>query len=396
MLPSPGINLEKHSINKSKIITECDLVQKHFGGSVLAITGSLGKTTVTSVLGNILKDQYETNVAAGGNIGTAMLELINRKSNPSKLVLEISSFQLEHNNFFAPDIAGMTNIYPNHLDRHGTIESYLEAKLNLFRFQQAYQKAILPMDLLHKFPSNFIRSKIQRIKSKITFIKNGPIENHEEDLSEEFDAKLIFTDENHIKIYDSKLQSQEKIFDLNNLPEEGFIENWLYVISALRNLNIEPTKKMLQKAYGKFSQDYGEHRLEFCGKINDVKILNDSKSTVIDSTISAIEKISCAPKSLILILGGLSKGTNRSQKIMEISKHPKIKLTICFGDERNSIPSDFAYKNLESAVKKALEEGKAGDAILFSPGGASFDLFKNYKERGMEFKKLVNAISPFP
>lgn len=370
ILPSPGIDLRPFVAFADKFICEVDIFQQFFTKPTIAITGTLGKTTVTYLLSQLLGQHVRT--ATGGNIGIGMLDLM-MKDDVDLAVLELSSFQLEHAKEYSPRLAIITNLYPNHLDRHGDIDSYRNAKLTMCMHQNKNQHALLPISFA-PYVQN-IQSKIAYFSlSKPTTLCNAPI---------------YCIESNAIVRYENGIQ--KKLIEINDLPQIGMLEHWLIMCAALDILHYSltlPKKITIDQTL--------EHRVEFCGSKNGISFYNDSKSTIMESTLAAVTRLQSQP--IILLIGGLSKGVNREPYIAQLKD--KIKYLICFGAEAAQLhamatPSNISSVScatLEDAVNHAYKIATPGDAILLSPGGSSFDLFKNYKERGEYFKKLIMPV----
>ncbi len=341
ILSSPGVDTRSYrSTYAGKWLSELDLFQQFFFKKIIAITGSVGKTTITHQLTHLLK-QAGWRVQAAGNIGLPCLELITRQSELDAVVLEVSSFQLEWCQSFAPDLALWTNFYPNHLDRHGSMDQYFSAKYNLIRHQGPNQRVIVPMDLLKKIQSFHPRSILHS--------------------------------------FDPQLPSLAL--------HSGFNANNILLEKALSILKVSLTKSAPLPAL--------EHRLEKVATINGVTFYNDSKSTTPTSTLAAVEQLEQKSSRILLLLGGLSKGIDRSELIKKL-KHKNI-LLLCFGAEAKELfhmcrlteITAFQAQSLKEAFNSALAHAKPDDITLLSPAGSSFDEFKNYEDRGRFFKELI-------
>ncbi|MBA3751854.1 UDP-N-acetylmuramoyl-L-alanine--D-glutamate ligase [Candidatus Dependentiae bacterium] len=378
IVASPGI-ARGPSFNTFKIKEELDLFCEAWSKPLITVTGSLGKTSTVELLSQLLK-KMSISVATGGNIGTGMLDLLVHQERSSYALLELSSFQLENTTHCAPDLALWTNFYPNHLDRHLTLEQYFLAKYNSIRYQKTTQKAVVPITLESRLrtytnrPLNFFSIEpfndrnLSRIRSDDTFYgKKGT----------EF-----------IKISDKK---EEVIALTRDLPALSFLENWLIILAAL---------DILSKRSGLpttlYDVNIPEHRLEKVAVLEGITFYNDSKSSIFEATYAAVGSLQ--PHPINLLLGGVSKGVARTELIHLLKN--KVKALYCFGTEALELHQaalkagieSRAYSSLDEAFKSCYAHATHGDSILLSPGGASFDLYKNYKERGSAFKELVNGI----
>jgi len=349
IVPSAGVDLRKYSFYKNKYVAELDFFQHFFNKPIIAVTGTLGKTTVATCLAKIL-ERAGDRVALGGNIGVGLCSLLNRQNDIDYAVVEVSSFQLELCKEFAPTVAVWTNFFPNHLDRHSSIEDYFQAKINIIKFQRKGDLSVVPSNLF------------QRIKS-------FALHDHAWNL-----VQPDIPDK-----WRSLIESQV-----------GIASNWLIICSTLKAMGIP--LDLLNKPLACSL----EHRIEYVATVNGRMFYNDSKSTVPEATLAAVERL--YPAQIILLLGGLSKGVCRLSLIKKLKN--RVKKVICFGAESQELAS-FCNQNqlvyavgdaLEEAVKIAYTEGLFGDLILLSPSGSSFDLFQNYQERGIRFKQIVSKL----
>ena len=320
-------------------------------------------------------------VRVGGNIGVGMLDLLAEHSN--LFVIELSSFQLEHCIHYAPDIAVITNLYPNHLDRHQTIERYFGAKYTMVTHQRADQIALLPLALIEH--CNAIVTKSIRY----FFSWDIPLKKQVDQLRPE--DKLFFVEDSTIIFQENN--ARQKIVTINEIPPISLQENWLILYSILYLMKI-PLKVVLDCKHNLLLP---EDRLEKVTTINEICFYNDSKSTTNQSTMAAVRALQGRP--IHLFLGGLSKGVDREPLITYLKD--RVVHVYCFGKEANDlyalcvahdIPS-CSSSTLEDAFKRCMQKIHPHDQVLFSPGGASYDLFKDYKERGHVFKQMVQGIA---
>jgi len=381
ILASPGIDVYPYKKYKHKWITELDLIQLNFHKPIIAITGTVGKTTVTHMLSQLLKNSG-LKVFTGGNIGTGMLELLNEKHKDNDCaILEASSFQLEQCKEFAPDVAIWTNFSSNHLDRHKTAEQYFQAKKKIFQRQKKEHHAILPLEVAHQ------KSTFGEIKSTLLFFSKM--------LKQSYSLFPLFTIKGgSVMRHNNKkkpLVCNKNIQEVfKSVTNASFEENGLIVAAAAQ---------ILEQLFGKtflFTQPVTPlppHRLEYVAAMNGVTFYNDSKSTTPTATVAAVQK--CSVKPILLLLGGLSKGADRAPMLKQIKS--QVKKIYAFGAERTKIQECCEQLNivcsslttLKKAFEQTLAEARPNDLVLLSPAGASFDLFNNYKERGDFFKKLV-------
>jgi UDP-N-acetylmuramoylalanine--D-glutamate ligase len=344
VFPSAGIDLRLYKLYKPKFLAELDLFQMYFKKPIIAITGTLGKTTVTTTLAQILKSAGKK-VVVGGNVGVGLCSLLCHDDDIDYAVVEVSSFQLELCKKFAPRFAVWTNFFPNHLDRHSSLQEYFLAKCKIVRCQRERDVACVPEVML------------SAIKNESLYLHRWRI------ISEEMPSE--------INPY---------------LPSFGLVDNWKTLAVILNELNLpfELLKNQREVSL--------EHRVEFVILVNGRSFYNDSKSTVPGATLSAIQRFT---QPVILLLGGLSKGISRKHMIEQLGGH--VKRVVAFGKEREELAQWCRHydilvdetPSMSEAVEKAYNESDVGDVILLSPSGSSFDLFKNYQERGALFKELV-------
>ncbi len=377
ILASPGVDLRPYASYRHKWLTELDIFCASFKKPIIAITGTVGKTTITHFLSHLL-GAYRT-IWTGGNIGTGMLDLLAQDhSKYDAALLELSSFQLEHCTTFAPDIALWTTFSPNHLDRHTTEQEYFNAKQQMLMLQNENHRALVPLSLKS--------SLSKEIKSTLHFFT--PVPPTKQELAT---TNSIFYLRDHAIIH-AYNNSTTTIGSLQDLPDLTYTDNWLAIISTLYLLNI-PLNNLSHQAQ---SLTLPEHRLERIATINGIDFYNDSKSTTPPSTLAAINKL--RKKPLLLLFGGLSKGIDRTPVIQNLGN--EVKKVYCFGREAYDLEAlckkfntpSMAFATLDQAFAQAVNDAREGDQILFSPAGASFDLFKNYKDRGEYFKSLVFAL----
>jgi len=384
ILASPGVDLRPYRHFKHKWLTELDMVQQSFDKPIVAITGSVGKTTVTHLLSQALKAQG-LHVWTGGNIGKGMLDLLTTKENIDIAVLEVSSFQLEHCTSFAPDLAIITNLHTNHLDRHGTTEKYFAAKTKIFQYQRADQQTLLPLNINKKITT------LKKLKSTVYFFEVDQFSILT--LKKRGAQETFFIRNQSVMRHRSGKEVSRSVDTIfQNLPCDTFAQNRLIVAIALDLIAKQRGLKKIKNITNVLSPL--PHRLEKVATAQGVDFYNDSKSTTPASTLAAIEQFNDRP--IHLLLGGLSKGTSWHELIKEI-KRPDIYL-YSFGKEATQIAKACHDNNLHCDVHQVLDKAFAAaynkispeDIVLLSPGGTSFDLFASYKERGNHFKKLVN------
>ncbi len=343
---------------------------------IIGITGSDGKTTTTTLIAKML--QHEGfNVHMGGNIGIPLFNKLPEIKPNDIVVVELSSFQLI-SMCKSPDVAIITNVSPNHLDIHKTMEEYLNAKLNIAIHQSSLNRIILNFDCEYsKIFKNKTRSQI------LEFSLNQKLKNG------------VFFENSTGNIYYSNKYKNELILNSNEIKllGEHNIQNYLTAIATVFDLVSIKTIKYIAKSFNGVS-----HRLELIKKYNEISWFNDSIATTPTRTIAALK---CFNENIILIAGGYDKNISFDKLALQIIK--KVKILILTGATANKIEfsvrncEDIAKNNLiiehainlDHAVKIADSLAKSGDVVLFSPASASFDSYKNFEERGQHFKSLV-------
>ncbi|GAV21773.1 UDP-N-acetylmuramoyl-L-alanine--D-glutamate ligase [Carboxydothermus pertinax] len=374
LVVSPGVPLTEEPIVYSyqegiPVLGEIELASSQINAPIIAVTGTNGKTTTTAWIGEILKTAGVKTLVAG-NIGYPLIEAV--YEDWEAVALEVSSFQLETIQNFKPKVAVILNLTPDHLDRHKTIEGYLKAKARIFINQDKSDITILNFDdplirsLGDKTPGRVMYFSRNTELNDGVFVKNG-------------------------KIVVKSLGEEYEIIEVKDLPLPGphNLENALAAIAASWSFGVE--RKNIQKGLKLFQGV--AHRLEKVAEINDVLFINDSKGTNPDSTIKALNSFD---RPIVLIAGGRNKGNSFFKLAREIKE--KARLVVLVGECREEIREalkSVGYdkyllaQDFEEAVTKAKELAKPGDVVLLSPAAASWDMFRNYEERGELFKKLV-------
>ncbi len=367
---SPGVPSETPFVleleNKGKrVISEIEFASKFIKGKIIGITGSNGKSTVTSMIYHILKEAGEK-VTIAGNIGVPLINFVEEKSD--YFVVELSSFQLEKIVDFKPFISVLLNITPDHLDRYKRFEDYAEAKFNLFKNQKSSDFAVLNKD------DDYIEKNKNRISASKIFFS---INDKKADVY--FDKEMVFF-------------KDEPIIKSDEIPLLGIhnIENTMASVAVAKVIGLK--NKIIKETIKSFKGL--EHRTELCGEIDGVKFINDSKATNIDATYKALLSFD---SPLILILGGKDKGGDFT-KLNELIKN-KVKKLILIGAAREKIKKqlskDIDYIEVESmkeAVYKGFDFAEKGDIVLLSPACASFDMYENFEKRGEDFKRIVKGL----
>lgn len=397
IIVSPGIDTKNYNEYRHKIICELDLFSANWDKPVIAITGTIGKTSIAHLISQLIKNTG-LSVATIGNIGTGMLDVVANKEAYDIAVLELSSFQLEFASNFSPNLAVWTNLYPNHLDRHETLDNYFNAKFNIIANQKQQDQALLPWNLKDKF-----LQKSELNNKALHFFCDKILSTQELNNLREQDT-VYYLDNNKIIKYHKNTCTN--ILDINNVSY-SFSVNWLILACILELLKISTNSINLLLDNPKVN--IPQHRLEYVDTINNIKFYNDSKATISQATVAAIEQLAKEKRNICLFLGGIIRWSSGANKLNDIvnfiaSIKNKVNTIICFGAESDLLYQACllnnlkAYKcqNLDTAFNTCISIIKPGDLVLLSPAGASYDLFKDYQERGNYFKLLINKFKNEP
>jgi len=374
---SPGVPVDAPPLAQAralgeKVIGEIELAAQFLPGPIVAITGSNGKTTTTTLTGEIMTAAGFTSLV-GGNIGTPAISLAERATPETVIVLEVSSFQLETIQTFRPKVAVVLNVTPDHLDRHRTFEAYVDAKARTFENQSPDDFAVLNAD------DPTCVAMASRTKAKVFWfsrqkeVKQGAWVH---------DGKILFRDG----------ATQHEVMQVSEIPLKGAhnLENVLAAVCAGALMGCAPEK--IRQAVRDFKAV--EHRLEFVATIRGVDYYNDSKATNVDATIKALESF---PANIHLILGGKDKGSDYT--VLNDLLRQRVKRVYTIGAAAAKIESQLKdvelvhAETLENALRKAHTAAQPGDVVLLAPACASFDQFKNYEHRGQAFKEIVRGLA---
>jgi len=375
---SPGVN-EKEKIYQSlsekgvEVIGEMELATRFVKAPIIAVSGTDGKTTTVTLLGEILERQFQDKVWVGGNIGRPVAELVLGEDQPEAVVLEVSSFQLAQAKIFHPKVGVMLNLAPDHFDRHPDFEDYYQAKSRLFMNQDENDAAVL------NFEDPAVRKMSEKIKSELIWFGAGIDKQHGAFLA---GKELVY--KNSRKEFKLSLQRW-------NLLGRHNLENLLGAAAAAGWFGAG--REAIQDALDNFKPP--EHRIEFAAEVAGVKYYDDSKATNPHSVAAALQSFS-AP--LILLLGG----RNKQMEFGSLSTliRARVKTVVCFGEAGDEIKAQLErtgivcqrVDKLRDAVALAAGRAEPGQVVLLSPGCASFDEFKDYKERGDVFKELARGL----
>ena len=374
---SPGVPVDAPPLVQARalgeaVIGEIELASQFLPGPVIAITGSNGKTTTTTLAGEIMVAAgFPTLV--GGNIGTPAISLAERAKSETVIVLEISSFQLETVKTFRPKVAVVLNVTPDHLDRHHTFEIYADAKARIFENQQGSDFAVLNAD------DPTCVAMAARTRAQVFWFSR---QKEVQQGAWVRDGNVVFRDGT----------GQKEILQVSEIPLKGAhnLENVLAAVCAAALMGCPPEK--IRQAVCAFKAV--EHRLEFVATIRGVDYYNDSKATNVDATIKALESF---PANIHLILGGKDKGSDYT--VLDDLLRQRVKRVYTIGAAATKIESQIKNvevvhaETLENAIRKANAVARPGDVVLLAPACASFDQFKSYEHRGKVFKEIVGTLA---
>jgi UDP-N-acetylmuramoylalanine--D-glutamate ligase len=355
-----------------EVIGEIELAYRFMKGRIVGITGSNGKTTTTTLIGELLKNGG-INTQVGGNIGTPLLSLAETSTADGWTVVELSSFQLETIKDFRANVAICLNVTPNHLDRYDSFTDYAAAKHRIFLNQTVDDLAVLNAD------DEITASWVTGLKATVTLVS----------VKRELDEGLFLRGRDLVCRSAGKekvLTTRDEIF-LRGLHN---VENILASLAAGLACGASPEsmRETIRNSKGV------EHRIEFVDEIKGVKFYNDSKATSVDATLKALEALGEGEGKIVLILGGRGKNAPYAPLIPLIEK--SVRKIIATGEDAENVASQLKgsadislTKTFEDAVRQGFEAAETGDSVLLAPACASFDMFRSFEERGTVFKSEV-------
>lgn len=352
---------------------EIELAYRCGAGKLYAITGTNGKTTTTALTGEIMKEYYKS-VFVVGNIGLPYTEYALDMTDESVTVAEVSSFQLETIHEFRPDVSAILNITPDHLNRHHTMECYIQTKARIAQNQTKDQVCVL------NYEDEYLRKIAENIPADVFWFS-----------SEHKLERGIWLEGEQIIYCDTERIPVCTIHDMKLLGKHNY-ENVMAAVAIAMHAGVP--MECIRKAVKNFNAV--EHRIEFVREVDGVKYYNDSKGTNPDAAIKAVEAM-ISPT--VVIGGGYDKQSTYEEWIASFKD--KVKCLVLLGATRDKI-ADTARRagfdniimvdSLEEAVKESRRQAESGDAVLLSPACASWDMFKSFEERGTLFKKYVNEL----
>jgi UDP-N-acetylmuramoylalanine--D-glutamate ligase len=370
---SPGVDLNMDPVQKAirhgvRVVSEIELAYHFIHVPILAITGTNGKTTTTLLLGEMLKEDGRK-VGVGGNVGEPLILFAEGGDRWEVLVAEISSFQLEAIEDFRPRISVLLNVTEDHLDRYPSYSDYIEAKARIFANQNSGDLVILNRD------DPIVMQFGERVKAKkVMFSMREKLEEG------------AFANGQTISL---RLGGNREEYSLAKTPLKGIhnVENMMAALTTARLFGC--SKKAVQDVLCRFKGL--EHRLEFVREVGGVRFYNDSKGTNVGSVVKSLQSFS---EPVILIAGGKDKNGDLSPLKELVEK--RVKHLILLGEakermnhELGGLTDTVMAKTMEEAVSLARQKAKGGEVVLLSPACSSFDMFKDYKERGRVFKEAV-------
>ncbi len=375
---SPGVPLDipvaRYLIhNRVPVIGEIELAWLMERGQVMWITGTNGKTTTTTLTGEIMR-AYNQKTFVVGNIGNPYTKEVLKSEKDSVTVAEISSFQLETIDTFSPKVSAVLNITPDHLNRHGTMENYIDAKISITKNQGADQLCVL------NYEDEVLRERARHMRCRTLFFSSR--RKLSQGMYKDENGNLVMAEDGRVILNQKETR----------LPGDHNAENIMAALMMVFEMGVP--EELAVEVVRNFQPV--EHRVEFVKSVNGVDYYNDSKGTNPDAAIKGIQSMD---RPTVLIGGGYDKGGDFSEWIRSFDG--RVKRLLLLGATKERIAqnakdcgfTDYQFVDtLEEAVSTASELAAAGDAVLLSPACASWDMFDSYEQRGNMFKELVNGL----
>jgi UDP-N-acetylmuramoylalanine--D-glutamate ligase len=379
IIKSPGIPEDAPIMKKIRekgihVISEIEFAGRYSKGIKICITGSNGKTTVTNLISHIL-NKAGKKVAMTGNVGNSFAMAV-AEGSYDYYVIELSSFQLDGMYDFKADISVLMNITPDHLDRYDhNLQNYIDSKFRVIQNQGKDEF------LIYWAGDPIIKKELSKRKPEVTLLP----------FSDEISEGMTAYVENDELIID--YQNKTKIMTIHEFALKGRHNTYNSMAAAVAGKILNIRKEVIRESLADFQGV--EHRLEPVITVCGINFINDSKATNVNSTWYAIE---CMENSIIWIVGGVDKGNDYSELFQVVKK--KVKAIVCLGKDNKKIIEAFKDKvttivettSMEEAVRSSYYLAKKGETVLLSPACASFDLFKNYEDRGRQFKQAVRNL----
>jgi UDP-N-acetylmuramoylalanine--D-glutamate ligase len=374
-VPTKAIPIRYADRRGAEVIGEIELASRFLRGRVVAITGTNGKTTTTTLIGEMLRDA-QISVQVGGNIGQALISMVDSSRDDGWSVVEVSSFQLETIVDFHPEVAAVLNVTPNHMDRYDALQDYAAAKHRVFANQTASDVAVLNAD------DEIVSSWAKGLRAHVVLFSGR----------RELDEGLFLRGQDLV----SRTEAGERVLVTRNEMQLRGTHNVENVLAALAvGLACGADPESLRETVRRFRPV--EHRLEEVAEIKGVRFFNDSKATSVDATMKALEAFAGEPGKVILILGGRGKQAPYSPLAELISQ--RVRKMILIGEDAPAIERELSSAapferaaDMHDAVELAFAAAQAGDVVLLAPACASFDMFESFEHRGKVFKEEVHDL----
>ena len=375
-VPTKSIPLRYAERAGAEVIGEIELASRYLKGRMVVITGTNGKTTTTTLIGELLKDAGLP-VQVGGNIGKPLITLVEDSREDGWTVVEVSSFQLETIREFHPAVAVVLNVTPNHMDRYDNLMDYAAAKHRIFMNQIRTDVAVLNADdeLVSSWASG-LRAKVLGFSVKREVDEGLFLRNGREIVSRTGQREQVIM-----------MRDEMKLRGLHN------VENVLAALAAGGACGAAQTS--MRETIRRFEPV--EHRLEFVTEINGVKFYNDSKATSVDATLKALEAFREDAGKIILILGGRGKQAPYAPLASLVQE--KVRRLVLIGEDSETIEKELGSltaheraSEMRDAVERAFRAAQPGDTVLLAPACASFDMFESFEHRGKVFKEEVSSL----
>jgi UDP-N-acetylmuramoylalanine--D-glutamate ligase len=374
-VPTKAIPVRYAERAGAEVIGEVELASRYLKGRVVAITGSNGKTTTTSLIGKLLQGA-DLPTQVGGNIGTPLISLVESSSDDMWTVVEMSSFQLETISEFHPTVAVALNVTPNHLDRYESFTDYAAAKHRIFMNQEPGDIAILNAD------DEIVSSWAKGLRAHVTsFSVSRELADGLSLRGSEIVCRTPERERVLLRVDDMKLRGRHNL------------ENVLAALAAGLACGAAPDS--MRETIRNF--EAVEHRLEFVAEIEGVKFYNDSKATSVDATLKALEAFEGETGKIVLIMGG--RGKKAPYAPLGSLVRERVRNLILVGEDADTIErelGEFAASerasDMQDAVRLSFNAAQAGDIVLLAPACASFDMFESFEHRGRAFKEEVQRL----
>jgi len=372
-VPHDMVLLCKARKNGIQVTGELELASRLIDTPMIAVTGTNGKSTVTTALGHILKNAGFS-VFVGGNIGTPLIAYAAGEKKADYAVVEVSSFQLDTIETFCPFVSVVLNISPDHLDRYPSYEDYAQSKLKIFKNQKPGHYAILNDD--------DERLAVVSPSSGVSVLRYG---------FEKKEGRYAYIENREIMVHVDPIKTNRFRFESYRLPGKHNLENLMAIVLGAQALNINPS--LLQENINGFKGL--PNRLEHVRELNGVTFYNDSKATNVDAAVKAVLSFH---RPIILISGGRHKGADYAPLVR--AAEANVKKAIFLGEAKELLSASFEgtfplslAEDMGEAVSMAFACAKSGDAVLLAPACSSFDMFSDYAHRGSVFRAEVERLA---